>query len=274
MGETSKEQRLVFGDVAEVYDRVRPGYPGELVDDVMAYGDLEAGDRAIEVGPGTGRATLLFAARGLKITGVEPSAEMAAVARERLKAYPDVTIEEGLFEGYEGPVDFRLAFGAQAWHWVPQEVRYAKAHEALGDGGVFAWFFNLPDWTGNDGLRTALDQVYERLAPDIPSRGPGSAWTSVSSLEEEIVEEINDARFIDPLRDEPLFTAVEARWYRHTRRYSTPDYLDLLRTQSDHRMLDAEHLARLLDAVAQVLQDHGGEVELGYRTGLYLARKG
>lgn len=273
MTESSKEQRLVFGDVAEIYDRVRPGYPDELIDDVMAYGRLAAGDRAIEVGSGTGRATLLFAARGLEITGVEPSAEMAAVARDRLAGYPDVTIEEGLFEDYDGPVDFRLAFGGQAWHWVPQEVRYSKAHEVLGDGGVFAWFFNLPDWSGREDVRAALDDVYERLAPDIPSRGPGSAWTGISSLEEEIVEEINDARFVDPLRDGPLFTAVEARWYRHTRRYPTADYLDLLRTQSDHRMLEPEHLERLLDAVADVLDAAGGVVELGYRTGLYLARK-
>lgn len=274
MTESSKEQRLVFGDVAAIYDRVRPGYPEELVDDVLAYGALGPGDRAVEVGPGTGRATLLFAARELKITGVEPSAEMAAVARDRLAAYPEVVIEEGLFEDYDGPVGFRLVFGAQAWHWVPQEVRYSTAHEVLGDGGVFAWFFNRPDWTGNEGLREALDEVYERLAPDIPSRGPGSAWTSISALSEEIVHEIGDVRFIDSLRDGPLFTDVESREYRHSRRYPTADYLDLLRTQSDHRMLDPEHLDRLLHAVEQALEDHGGEVELGYRTGLYLARKG
>ncbi len=269
----SKEQRLVFGDVAEVYDRVRPGYPEELVDDVMAYGDLVPGERAIEVGPGTGRATLLFAARGLEITGVEPSAEMAAVARDRLASYPEVIIEEGLFEDYDGSTGFRLVFGAQAWHWVPREVRYSKAHEVLGDDGVFAWFFNRPDWSGSEDVRAALDEVYERLAPDIPSRGPGSAWTSISALDEAIVEEINAARFIDPLRDGPLFTDVEWREYRHTRRYPTADYLDLLRTQSDHRMLEPEHLQRLLDAVADVLDDGGGAVELGYRTGLYLARK-
>lgn len=273
MTENSKEQRLVFGDVAEIYDRVRPGYPEELVDDVMAYGDLAPGERAIEVGPGTGRATLLFAARGLKITGVEPSTEMAAVARGRLAAHPEVTIVDGLFEGYEGPVEFRLAFGGQAWHWVPREVRYRKAYEVLGDAGVFAWFFNRPDWSGNENVRTALDEVYERLAPDIPSRGPGSAWTSISALDEEVVEEINDARFVDPLRDGALFTDVEARWYRHSRCYDAADYLDLLRTQSDHRMLEPEHLDRLLDAVGHVLEDHGGALELGYRTGLYLARK-
>lgn len=268
-----REQRLVFGDVAETYDRVRPGYPEALVDDVMAYGGLEAGDRAIEVGPGTGRATLLFAARDLGITGLEPSAEMAAVARERLAAHPDVTIEEGLFEDYDGPAGFRLAFGAQAWHWVPREVRYAKAHEVLGDEGVFAWFFNLPDWSGSEDARADLDAVYEQIAPDIPSRGPGSAWTSISSLEEDIVEEINAARFIDPLREGSLFTDVEARWYRHSMRYDTADYLDLLRTQSDHRMLEPDHLDRLLDAVAEVIGDHGSGVDLGYRTGLYLARK-
>lgn len=273
MNDELREQRLVFGDVAEIYDRVRPGYPAPLIDDVIEYAGVEPGDRAIEVGPGTGRATLLFARRGLVVTGVEPSAEMAAVARKRLSEHPGVSIEEGLFEQYEGPGDFRLAFGAQAWHWVPLEHRYTKAHQVLGEDGAFAWFFNRPDWGGNETLRASLDAVYERLAPDIPSRGPGSTWTSLSSLSEEILNEIGDARFIDPIRDGPLFTDVEVREYRHEKSYSTTDYLDLLRTQSDHRMLESAHLDRLLAAVADVLDAHGGSVDLRYVTGLYLARK-
>jgi len=51
------ERRLSFGSVAEQYDRHRPGYPPQLVDDILTYADAHAGDRALEVGAGTGRAT-------------------------------------------------------------------------------------------------------------------------------------------------------------------------------------------------------------------------
>src|SRR5262245_29164072 len=33
----TREQRLVFGEVAELYDSVRPAYPATLIDDVVAF---------------------------------------------------------------------------------------------------------------------------------------------------------------------------------------------------------------------------------------------
>jgi hypothetical protein len=44
--------RLVFGQVAERYERVRPSYPDTLVDEVIA---LAGEGRALEVGAGTGK---------------------------------------------------------------------------------------------------------------------------------------------------------------------------------------------------------------------------
>ncbi|GIF76535.1 class I SAM-dependent methyltransferase [Asanoa siamensis] len=66
----------VFGEVAEDYDRVRLPFPAALVDDVLGYSHL-AGP-ALEVGAGTGRATVAFAERGVPVVAVEPDAAMAA----------------------------------------------------------------------------------------------------------------------------------------------------------------------------------------------------
>jgi trans-aconitate methyltransferase len=66
--------------VAELYDRARPSYPAGAIDALLAHGALAPGDRVIEVGAGTGKATELLAARGLRVLALEPSAEMAAVA--------------------------------------------------------------------------------------------------------------------------------------------------------------------------------------------------
>ncbi|HYR61536.1 MAG TPA: hypothetical protein VET24_02725 [Actinomycetota bacterium] len=48
-----REQRFVFGEVADLYDRSRPGYPEPLVDDVLAYCGRRS-PRVLEVGAGTG----------------------------------------------------------------------------------------------------------------------------------------------------------------------------------------------------------------------------
>ena len=54
-------QALVFGEVAAEYDRVRPGYPPELIDTVLSH--APADPTALDVGAGTGKATAMFAAR-------------------------------------------------------------------------------------------------------------------------------------------------------------------------------------------------------------------
>ena len=76
-----REQRLVFGDEAELYDQVRPSYPGDLIDDIVAL--VEKPVRAVDAGCGTGKATLMLAERGVGGVGVEPDPGMAAIATRR-----------------------------------------------------------------------------------------------------------------------------------------------------------------------------------------------
>ena len=46
-----------FNTRAELYDRMRPGYPKELYQDLFAYKPVDAASRAVEVGIGAGQAT-------------------------------------------------------------------------------------------------------------------------------------------------------------------------------------------------------------------------
>src|SRR5271170_4393101 len=111
-------RRLSFGGVAELYDRSRPSYPPALVDAVLEFAGAGEGDRALEVGAGTGKATVLFAERGLHVVAIEPSADMAEIARRNTAAYENVTIEETEFERWRPDGrEFRVLFSGQAWHW-------------------------------------------------------------------------------------------------------------------------------------------------------------
>jgi ubiquinone/menaquinone biosynthesis C-methylase UbiE len=49
--------RQTFDQAAEIYDRVRPDYPETLFDDLVALAGLGPGDRLLEVGCATGKAT-------------------------------------------------------------------------------------------------------------------------------------------------------------------------------------------------------------------------
>jgi hypothetical protein len=83
----TREQRGVFGEVADDYDRIRPGYPGSLVDEVLA---AAGPGPVLEVGAGTGKATVAFAARGVSLTCIEPDPRMAELLRRKLPGVPIV----------------------------------------------------------------------------------------------------------------------------------------------------------------------------------------
>jgi 16S rRNA A1518/A1519 N6-dimethyltransferase RsmA/KsgA/DIM1 with predicted DNA glycosylase/AP lyase activity len=90
--------RATFAEDAERYDRARPGYPAELFDDLASLNGLRPGDRILEIGPGTGQATVPLARRGLRIVAVELGASLAAIARRNLAPFPDVEVVDAAFE--------------------------------------------------------------------------------------------------------------------------------------------------------------------------------
>ena len=254
-----EQRRLSFGGVAELYDRSRPSYPQALLDGVLDFAGAGARSRALEVGAGTGKATVLFAERGLSIVAIEPSAEMAAVARRNCAAYPNVTVEQIEFERWRPDGrPFRLVFSGQAWHWIAPDVRYRAARAALEPGGAPAGFWNRPDWDAT-ALGAELGAAYRRsgegggdvMDPNAP--GEPDDWGS----------EIATA---------PGFDAAEERSYPWRTTYTTGEYLDLLGTQSANLVLGPAQRERLLSDIAGVIDANGGAFELSYLTRLCLAR--
>lgn len=251
MSEAGREQRLVFGEVAEQYDAARPSYPDALYETIIEFGGLHAGDRALEIGAGTGKATTGFVARGLAVHALEPSPEMAAVLRAK-----GVEVEETLFESWTPPPEpFRLAYAAQAWHWVGGDDRYERVAAALAPGGTVAFFWNKGrEWTGSLGADN--DAVYAEIAP--PMTG-GSQWELTW-----VAEGIASCALLEP----PTKRVVT--W---TQGYTRAEWERLLGTHSDHRILPEEQRTRLHTAVGDVIDRHGGRVEVTYDVEIFLSRR-
>ena len=55
--------RATFEEVPELYDAARPLYPRRVFDDLVELANLEKGSRVLEIGPGTGLATVPQAKR-------------------------------------------------------------------------------------------------------------------------------------------------------------------------------------------------------------------
>ena len=258
-----REQRFVFGEVAGSYDRRRPSYPAGVIDAIVNFAGLGRDGTAFaaEVGAGTGKASVLFAARGLNLKCLEPSAAMAAVARENLAQFPNAEVVESAFEDWQPAAKtFALVFAAQSWHWISPEARYVQADRCLRPGGTLAVMWNVATRRGNDRIAEALKFAYG----EIGDTRWGPAQSHGSDANSWVVGEIQESGLF--AAGSP--TIVREPWRQS---YDTESWLELLSTQSDHRMLDEQTRFGLFDRVRAGIDNNGGIVEVDYVTVAYLA---
>lgn len=204
---------LSFGEVAECYDRFRLGYPAAVADLVLGYAAPPV-TLALEVGAGTGKATRLFAGRGLEIIAAEPDAAMLAVL-ERHTRELSVTPVRARFEQLTlvEPVD--LLYAAAAWHWTDPALRWTQAAALLRSGGTFASFGSggtVRTLLADPALQEAVDEAKRGLMTEPPftseERGPNGLFWPASELAERLdftdVEEYDIARQVERSQEEFL----------------------------------------------------------------------
>jgi SAM-dependent methyltransferase len=243
-----------FGAVAEQYDRARPSYPSELVDDLLVGGGLQA---VLDVGCGSGIASRLFSGRGCQVLGIEPDERMAEVARRS-----GTEVECSTFERWDSDGrTFDLLVSAQAWHWVDPRIGSAKAASVLRRGGRAALVWNCgrhePDFN------VAILDVYHRLGLDLD---PHSILLGQPAGDRFRVT-------AEHLEATGAFEAVDQRVYSWQKIYSRDEWLDHLPTHSDHQMLAPSRLAELLAAVGELVDSRGGAFSMTYETVALIAAR-
>jgi len=254
------ERGRVFGQVAEQYERARPSYPGALIDDIVA---LAPGGRVLEIGAGTGKATRLVAPRVGELTAIEPDRKMAAVLARTCAPWPYVHIEQRSFEDFEGDsgtVD--VVISGQAWHWVDPAVAIPKVVRLLRRGGCLAPFWNRPRYEEHP-IRE-LDEIYERLAPDLKDSVTADAPRALA-------DRVGVDVHADRIRASALFADVEIRTYDWDDTRTAAEYVELLGTHSNHVLLAPERRAALHGAIAAAIENVGGTITVPHRTYLIVA---
>jgi SAM-dependent methyltransferase len=255
--EESRRARLsrIFDEDAELYHRARPGYPPELYDDLAELAGACPGSRVLEVGCGTGQATVPLAGRGCRITAVEAGSHMAAVARRNLAGAAEVEVVTADFESWPLPEEpFDAVISATAFHWIDPAVRMAKAADALRPGGALAVVRSQHVMGGTEEFFVEVQRCYERFDPDTPPglRPPAAADIDGSDHAEEVA------------RSGRLGPTVFRR-YEQELTYTTSEYLELLRTYSGHRALPEAARNGLLGCIAGLINGrYGGQVTKRY----------
>jgi SAM-dependent methyltransferase len=258
--------RTTFDEDALLYDEVRPGYPEALFDDVVSLSGIPPEARILEIGCGTGQATVPLAERGYRVLCVELGENLAAVARRKLAAYPRAEVLTADFEGWSSQDEiFDLAVSATAFHWLDPAVAYPKVARSLKPGGAVALFWNEHVHSGaSGGFFESVQRVYEREAPEIVKPEDAGGLPRPEEVPDRTGE----------IEGSGLFEGVTKRLYRWNETYDAEGYLRVLNTYSGHRGLEEATRERLFRGIAGLIDgEYGGRVVKGYLTTLYVARR-
>jgi SAM-dependent methyltransferase len=237
--------RTTFDDSPELYDRTRPVAPPELFDDLVELARLRPECRVLEVGCGTGQATLPLAERGLDVIGIELGENLAELARRKLARFARLRIVTSSFEDWDpGGEHFDAVVSVNAFHWIEPRVRFTKSASVLREGGALAvveLHYVTPD--DADDVYVALQEDYDAvLGPGARQEAPPHPDVCPSRARE--------------FEASGCFRNVVERRYLWNIRFGADEYVDLLRTSSWHRKLDEDVRRRLLERIHRRIEAH------------------
>jgi SAM-dependent methyltransferase len=239
----------VFGEVAALYDEIRPDYPAALTAALREYRGSPFRS-IVDVGAGTGKGTAALLDLGAQITCVEPDPRMATVLAAR---FPQASVVNAAFEEWTPPpAGVDLVACGTAWHWLDPASRNRRAFDALAPGGVLAVFHHRFGYT-DPAVSKALDEVLQAVDPRVAGR---------------------DAHFsFDDVRGSGLFEDVSEREWHSYPELSTAEYLRLMQTFSPFLRHTAAQQQATLTGLSEALARFGDRLTMDIWTLLTLGRR-
>jgi ubiquinone/menaquinone biosynthesis C-methylase UbiE len=253
----------MFDRMATGYD-ARPGYPREVFDILRERCGLGPGTRVLEIGPGSGQATMPILDYGAEVTAVEPGAALARLLVERTSGR-NIDVVVSRFEAVEMPeANFDLIASATAFHWVDITVGLERCARYLRDDGWLAlWWTFWGDPDRPDRFHEALLPILRVQAPHLLAEEAG-----VSAYLQDVAARAGE------LEHSPAFDAVKEDTFLWEGSHEPAALRAMFATFAAWIALPEPTRAELLDDVETLARDDfGGMVTRPYKTVLYTARR-
>lgn len=252
------DRRLIFNEDEKNYDKFRPTYCKALFDAIIDYSGLDANKKAVEIGIGTGQATTPILETGCSVTAIELGDRLAIYSKNKFSAYDNFVIHNISFEDYiYTPKSIDLIYSGTAFHWIPEEIGYPKVFDMLTSGGTLALFWNRPSGRKNSAHKE-LQSIYKKYMP-------------TAKLSDENNQEKYNMR-MDTIRKHG-FVDLQFKLMHQIRSFNAEDYVSLLNTYSDHRILSSDIKESFFAEIKSVINRFGGYFKVYDTIDLYLAKK-
>lgn len=251
-----------YSPVAEAYHQVRSRYPETLIRRVIDLAQLSPQAKILELGCGPGTATVSFAKLGFSMVCLEPSFASFQLAQKNCEPYPAIKIHQTTFEEY--PLEnqsFDAVLAATSFHWIPSEIRYAKAAAALRPKGSLILIWNTTLQPRPE-VHQVLQEVYNLYAPTLGRyETPEVQETHLKNFGESV---LNSGHFQDLISEQIPCELT----------YSVQDYLMLLGTYSPYLALEPQQRTALFECLSHKIQQNFGEtLQLSNLSILQISRK-
>ncbi len=165
-----------FSGFADTYDKYRPQPPRVLFDVLTQLVQVERPRLVVDLGSGTGLATLCWADRAEQVNGIEPNADMRAQAilRAEMNGNPtNVKFADGLSTQTNLPATCAdIVTCSQSLHWMEPEPTFKEIARILRSGGVFAAYD--ADWPPT--LDWQAEQAYQEFIERGEAVGHERGW--------------------------------------------------------------------------------------------------
>ena len=254
--------RDYFDSVADTYAARRPDFPAEVFAELATLTGLSATSAVVEVGAGTGQATIQLAELGASVVALEPGAALAQLASARLTGFGNVEVVRSRFEDWgSAGRRFDAVIAATSWHWVDPELRWRKAHRLLAPSGWLVLLGHLVvGEPGTPEVYAETADLHEAHVSGHPSWAHPPTATDIVAAAEKAAGSIADVERVlgrapDTSTTDNLFQTPVLRWFRQEQHLDARGYVELMRTTSLYGSLDATIREPLLTAIEHRIRE-------------------
>lgn len=239
-----------FDVYAGNYHNVRPGYPLEMYEDIKKHCELGESSSVLEIGSGSGIATVELAKMGSRVTGIEPGSNLASIAKAQVREYKKADVLEGTFEDFSSREQFDAVLAFTAFHWLNEGERYEKILSLLNDSGSFVLVWNS---FFQDGSQASVDvnKAYLEMLPDVYPE-----VSDVAAVNTGVLSKLNGRE--QEVVASPLFTTVLLKKYFSVYNYDEDTYPKFLNTYPKIVKIDEDLRTAFFKRISEVVKKQGG----------------